>query len=97
MKLIYTILFEYYDLFTRPIFMYWRNVVFIHYNIKILLYFQAVMCISKPHSDIYLVLRIDKVLQGGIVRVSEPYVKATTNNKESGLKVFKSVKNICHR
>lgn len=55
------------------------------------------MCIPKPHSDIYLVLRIDKVLQGGIVRISEPYVKATINNKDNGLKVFKSVKNICHR
>ncbi|XP_026816048.1 dedicator of cytokinesis protein 9 isoform X1 [Rhopalosiphum maidis] len=58
---------------------------------------QAIMCISKPHSDIFLVLRIDKVLQGGIVRVSEPYIKATTNNKDNGLKVFKAVKNICHR
>jgi len=55
------------------------------------------MCISKPHSDIFLVLRIDKVLQGGIVRVSEPYIKATTNNKDNGLKVFKAVKNICQR
>lgn len=55
------------------------------------------MCISKPHSDIFLVLRIDKVLQGGIVRVSEPYVKSTTNNKDNGLKVFKTVKNLCQR
>lgn len=55
------------------------------------------MCISKPHSDIYLVLRIDKILQGGIVRVSEPYIKATGNNKENGLKVAKVVKNICQR
>jgi len=55
------------------------------------------MNISKPHSDIYLVLRIDKVLQGSIMRVSEPYIKATTNNKDVALKVFNSVKNICHR
>lgn len=55
------------------------------------------MCVSKPHSDIYLVLRIDKVLQGGIVCVSEPYIKTTANNKDNGLKVFKAVKNICHR
>lgn len=55
------------------------------------------MCISKPHSDIYLLIRIDKVLQGSIVRITEPYVKATTNNKDNGLKVFKAVKNICHR
>lgn len=55
------------------------------------------MCVSKPHSDIFLVLRVDKVLQGSIVRVSEPYIKTTTNNKDCGLKVFKSVKNICQR
>jgi len=55
------------------------------------------MCISKPHADIYLVLRIDKVLQGSIVRVSEPYIKATVNNKDNGIKVFKAVKNICSR
>lgn len=55
------------------------------------------MCVSKPHSDIYLVLRVDKVLQGSIIRVSEPYIKATTSNKDSGLKVFKAVKNICQR
>lgn len=55
------------------------------------------MCTSKPHSDIYLVLRIDKVLQGSLVRVSEPYIKATTNYKDNGLKVCKAVKNICSR
>lgn len=55
------------------------------------------MCISKPHSDIYLVLRIDKILQGSIVRVSEPYIKASANNKDNGFKVAKSVKNICQR
>lgn len=56
------------------------------------------MCVSKPHSDIYLLLRIDKVLQGSIVRVSEPYIKASsTHNKDSGVKVFKAIKNICHR
>lgn len=55
------------------------------------------MCISKPHSDIYLLLRIDKVLQGSIVRVSEPYLKANNYKDDNALKVFKSVKNICHR
>ncbi|VVC41311.1 Hypothetical protein CINCED_3A009340 [Cinara cedri] len=59
---------------------------------------QAIMCISKPHSDIFLLLRIDKVLQGSIVRVSEPYIKASsTHNKDNGLKVFKAIKNICYR
>jgi len=55
------------------------------------------MCISKPHSDIYLVLRVDKILQGSVMRVSEPYIKTTMNNKNIGLKIFRSVKNMCHR
>ncbi|XP_050434883.1 dedicator of cytokinesis protein 9 isoform X2 [Adelges cooleyi] len=54
---------------------------------------QAIMCVSKPHSDVFLVLRVDKVLQGSIVRASEPYIKATTN----GAKVYKNVKTDCNR
>ncbi|XP_050528941.1 dedicator of cytokinesis protein 9 isoform X2 [Daktulosphaira vitifoliae] len=52
---------------------------------------QAIMCVTKPHSDIFLLLRIDKILQGSIIRVSEPYIKTTSN----GAKVYKSVKNDC--
>lgn len=52
---------------------------------------QALFNVSNPHHDIYLVMRIDKVLQGGICPTSEPYVKCTKDPK-LGLKVHKQVK-----
>ncbi|XP_067007867.2 dedicator of cytokinesis protein 9 [Anabrus simplex] len=52
---------------------------------------QAVFSISKPHPDIYVVVRIDKVLQGGICQTSEPYIRSTKDPR-LGLRVHKSVK-----
>lgn len=51
---------------------------------------QALLSITNPHCDIFLVVRIEKMLQGGICQVAEPYVKATKDPK-AGSKVFKSV------
>ena len=38
---------------------------------------------ETPHSDIFLVLRINKILQGGIGQCTEPYVKSFDNPKVS--------------
>ncbi|KAK3914024.1 Dedicator of cytokinesis protein 9 [Frankliniella fusca] len=57
---------------------------------------QAIFNISCPHSDIYLVMRIDKVLQGGMCPTSEPYVKNTKDPK-LGLKVQRHVKTCSQR
>lgn len=52
---------------------------------------QAVFSVSKPHPDIYLVLRIDKILQGSITQVAEPYTRSTKDPR-LGLKVHKTVR-----
>ncbi|XP_026481569.1 dedicator of cytokinesis protein 9-like [Ctenocephalides felis] len=57
---------------------------------------QAILSVTNPHPDVFLVVRIDKVLQGGICNTSEPYLKATKDPR-LGLKVHKSVKTYCQR
>ncbi|RZF44325.1 hypothetical protein LSTR_LSTR006875 [Laodelphax striatellus] len=52
---------------------------------------QAVFSISRPHADVYLVLRIDKILQGSIMHVAEPYTRSAKDPR-LGLKVHKAVK-----
>lgn len=52
---------------------------------------QAIISITAPHPDIFLVVKIDKILQGGINNSSEPYLKATKDPK-LGLKLYKNVK-----
>lgn len=57
---------------------------------------QALMSITNPHPDIFLVVRIEKVLQGGIGQTSEPYVKASKDPKVSQ-KVYKNIAMCCQR
>ncbi|XP_033225104.1 dedicator of cytokinesis protein 9 isoform X4 [Belonocnema kinseyi] len=57
---------------------------------------QAIFSISNPHPDIFLVVRIDKILQGSIYQTSEPYLRATKDPR-LGLKVHKQVKACCQR
>lgn len=56
---------------------------------------QAIFSINTaPHPDIYLVVKIDKILQGGIQNSTEPYLKATKESK-MGLKLHKNVRAYC--
>lgn len=57
---------------------------------------QALLSVNNPHSDIFVVVRIDKILQGGICQTTEPYIRATKDPR-LGLKVHKSVSACCQR
>lgn len=57
---------------------------------------RALFSVSNPHPDIYLVLRIDKVLQGAINTASEPYIRSGKDSR-LGSKVQKSAKAFCQR
>ncbi|XP_050306735.1 dedicator of cytokinesis protein 9 isoform X2 [Anthonomus grandis grandis] len=57
---------------------------------------QGIVNITNPHPDIFLFVRIEKVLQGGINQSSDPYVRA---NKEPkiGIKYYKNIATCCQR
>ncbi|KAK0080760.1 hypothetical protein PV326_008002, partial [Microctonus aethiopoides] len=57
---------------------------------------QAIFSISNPHPDIFIVVRIEKILQGSICQTSEPYIRATKDPR-LGLKVHKNVRGCCQR
>lgn len=57
---------------------------------------QAIMNITAPHPDIYLVVKIDKILQGGINNTTEPYLKAAKDPK-LGAKLHKNVRTYCQK
>ncbi|KAG5678742.1 hypothetical protein PVAND_008388 [Polypedilum vanderplanki] len=52
---------------------------------------QAILSVTAPHPDIFIVVRIEKILQGGINQSSEPYLKTTKDMKLSA-KTLKSIK-----
>lgn len=42
---------------------------------------QGVFSVTCPHPEIFLVARIEKVLQGGITHCTEPYMKSSDSAK----------------
>ncbi|XP_045563715.1 dedicator of cytokinesis protein 9 isoform X12 [Salmo salar] len=57
---------------------------------------QGVFSVTCPHPDIFLVARIEKVLQGGITHCAEPYMKSSDSTKVAQ-KVLKNAKLACSR
>ncbi|XP_013200563.1 dedicator of cytokinesis protein 9 isoform X1 [Amyelois transitella] len=57
---------------------------------------QVVLSVNNPHPDLFLVVRIDKILQGHVSQVLEPYQKATKDPR-LGLKVHKTVQAYANR
>uniref|UniRef100_A0A674EXY8 Dedicator of cytokinesis 9 n=1 Tax=Salmo trutta TaxID=8032 RepID=A0A674EXY8_SALTR len=56
----------------------------------------GVFSVTCPHPDIFLVARIEKVLQGGITHCAEPYMKSSDSTKVAQ-KVLKNAKLACSR
>uniref|UniRef100_A0A8B9RKX0 Dedicator of cytokinesis 11 n=1 Tax=Astyanax mexicanus TaxID=7994 RepID=A0A8B9RKX0_ASTMX len=57
---------------------------------------QGVFSVTNPHTDIFLVARVEKVLQNGITHCAEPYVK-TSDMSKTVQKVLKTAKQTCQR
>ncbi|XP_067392949.1 dedicator of cytokinesis protein 9 isoform X3 [Emydura macquarii macquarii] len=57
---------------------------------------QAIFSITCPHPDMFLVARIEKVLQGSVTHCAEPYMKSSDSSKVAQ-KVLKNAKQACQR
>uniref|UniRef100_A0AAV2KQV2 Dedicator of cytokinesis protein 11 n=1 Tax=Knipowitschia caucasica TaxID=637954 RepID=A0AAV2KQV2_KNICA len=57
---------------------------------------QGIFSVTHPHSNIFLVARVEKVLQNGITHCAEPYIK-TSDTTKTAQKVLKSAKQTCQR
>ncbi|XP_061394284.1 dedicator of cytokinesis protein 9 isoform X1 [Musca vetustissima] len=53
---------------------------------------QGIFSVTAPHTDIFLVLKIEKILQGNIVQAVEPYLKANRDPKFAQ-KLHKNIRN----
>lgn len=42
---------------------------------------KGIFSVTNPHADIFLVARVEKVLQNGITHCAEPYIKTSDVNK----------------
>ncbi|KAM9320684.1 dedicator of cytokinesis protein 9 isoform 1-T1 [Gastrophryne carolinensis] len=57
---------------------------------------QGIFSVTCPHPEIFLVARIEKVLQGSITHCAEPYMKSSDSSKVAQ-KVLKNAKQACSR
>uniref|UniRef100_A0A4W4EVY2 Dedicator of cytokinesis 11 n=1 Tax=Electrophorus electricus TaxID=8005 RepID=A0A4W4EVY2_ELEEL len=57
---------------------------------------QGIFSVTNPHPDIFLVARVEKVLQNGITHCAEPYIK-TSDMSKTVQKVLKTARQTCQR
>ncbi|XP_056611466.1 dedicator of cytokinesis protein 11 isoform X2 [Triplophysa dalaica] len=57
---------------------------------------QGIFSVTNPHKDIFLLARVEKVLQNGITHCAEPYIK-TSDMSKTVQKVLKTAKQTCQR
>lgn len=50
---------------------------------------KGIFSVTNPHTDIFLVARIEKVLQNGITHCAEPYIKTSDTSKVFLCTLFK--------
>uniref|UniRef100_A0A673I0A1 Dedicator of cytokinesis protein 11-like n=1 Tax=Sinocyclocheilus rhinocerous TaxID=307959 RepID=A0A673I0A1_9TELE len=66
------------------------------YETCVLCVFQGIFSVTNPHTDIFLLARVEKVLQNGITHCAEPYIK-TADISKTVQKVLKTAKQTCQR
>uniref|UniRef100_A0A4W4EZ67 Dedicator of cytokinesis 11 n=1 Tax=Electrophorus electricus TaxID=8005 RepID=A0A4W4EZ67_ELEEL len=57
---------------------------------------RGIFSVTNPHPDIFLVARVEKVLQNGITHCAEPYIK-TSDMSKVFQKVLKTARQTCQR
>ncbi|XP_014666695.1 PREDICTED: dedicator of cytokinesis protein 9-like [Priapulus caudatus] len=57
---------------------------------------QAIFSVRRPHPDIYMVVRVEKVLHGSLAQSAEPYISKSNDSKQA-FKVYKQMTTVCQR